>query len=436
MLFRNSSLAVHFAVGFCLVEARRQKVLELDGESQEELDKIQADIRRLEAQLRSCNGTVSKQELVKRLQETGCSLRQAEDMLHFLENHEALAIDHQSIRAKLSDAKNKSIFMGNESGIHDFLLGRAEVKLEGRGVRLKDEDIVAKQDVVAGIRAVAKLKEPLSASEESNVGAILLQAGMDSGVKFEAVQSCRMHSFKREGSLEILSAALSKMRLSVAPDRSAAWSKKLQRLEFACSPALEPHALDIKKQLQALTDAARKEGKAELEVRKESFQLPAEGKTRNMNDDEFTMLRALMQDAKMFQSSLMDALLGEKQAEPCAELERILVVMHQNDGSWDSQATIDEFGLFGGEKFWAAFSSELLSPGQITDRNPVLNDPQQASQELYARLRELRVILPERAHWRLSSDPSSQEKAIKSKARRRRLCVWGKLVLCWWGNPF
>ena len=308
-------------------------------------------------------------------------------MLHFLEHHETVTIDHGAIQEKMTDTKNKSIFMGHDNAIEAFLLGREEVTVKsGRTVCLKDGDLAAKQDVQDGIRALASLKE---GEEESNLKAILLQAGLDTGVKFEAVQSYRVYSFKQSNALEIISEALSKMPIPVPVIDSAygIFKQKMQELSFSCSPALECNAHEIKEQLLKQMEAAKKDGKTELEVRKTSFELQEEeGRAREMEDEEFEILRALMQDAQIFQASLMEALLNKKFDEPPpAELERILVVMHQNDG-------------------------------QISERNPVLKDAQQASQELYARLRELGVILPERVHWRLSSDPKSREKEVKRKA--------------------
>ncbi|UCM86433.1 MAG: hypothetical protein LF885_07155 (plasmid) [Rickettsia endosymbiont of Culicoides impunctatus] len=333
------------------------------------------------------NNLVIKNQLVKLIRDkTLLQDEQINKILTHLEKYTQLTIDHKFLKQKFRDIKNESIFFGKKSEIQDFCLGRRKITLsDGKIIYLLDNQLFAQDDIVRGLKKIINLSKNPSPEDKTSFDALMIQLDFDVGKKFEAINSYNQYSLKDYAHLDKIKEYLEIINLKDSSNDENTKST-IEQLDFSVDSRL------TKKSNKIIYILKSKLG-TDKPLKKEDFQLAEEA---------FEILRAILIDANIINTSIFNLLTGERKEDNINPvLEAILIRIYQ-------------------------------AGGVITDQDIVLKDKKEASQELFNRLRELHIIKPPKINfklgrakyvpeflggntWKDSSDPAKKMEYIKAK---------------------
>lgn len=312
---------------------------------------------------------------------------QVDAIVAHLETYERVMIDNKFLAQQIREAKNESIFFGKKSEIRDFCLGRLQVTVADKVIELKDNQACDRQFVVQALRSIVKMPDAISdAQDKSRFQALLIQLGFDAGQKLEAVTSFNRYSFRDPTNMERIQTFLEVINLK---DCSTDLASSIERLDLSVCPRLDKNSAHVLATLKANLGADKP-------LKKDDFGIK--------DDEDFMILRAILDDANIIKSSLFNLLTNQTSSGVNQELEAILM------------------------RFF-------YSGGSISDTSVVLKEARQGSEELFARLLELRVIKPPKVNfefakgtyvpqfvggnfWKEDNDPAKQIELIKKKVEK------------------
>jgi preprotein translocase subunit SecA len=333
---------------------------------------------------------IAKHKLVQVIKdETSLEEEQINHILAHLEVYEKLSIDHAFLEKRFKDVKNKAIFFGKKAEIQEFCLGRRTISLSSdKVITLLDSQSFAKDEIVEALKKIVQMSASTSFADKTSFDALLIQLGFDVGVKFEAINSYNQYILKDATHIGKIKEYLEIINLKNS-SKNEDTIGKIEQLDFSVDSRL------IKKS-DKITEVLKTNLHVDKPLKKEDFLL---------EEEEFGILRAILTDANIITTSIFNRLMERKDQENInLELETILMGMYK-------------------------------AGGVISDRDIVLKDAKEGSQELFNRMRELRIIKPPKVNfklgrakyvpeflggnvWKDSSDPAKRIEYIKSKIEK------------------
>lgn len=332
---------------------------------------------------------ISKKQLINTIQqEANLDEDQIEKIISHLENYEEIRIDHEFLKKKFLDAKNESIFFSKKSKLLDFCLGNSAVTLEGKTIKLGNNEQFSKQEIEGALKQIIGLSENASSEEKTNFSALLMQLSFDMSSRLDALKTYQEYAFKDGTYMKTIEEYIGAVNLKdVAHDEDTL--NTIENMSYDVHGKILEKSIKIKTVLK--THLAK-----DRQLNKEDF---------GLDEEEFEILRALLVGANIIQSSIFNVL--SKHANPAFIPEPKPPQRHLERES--------------------LLMRIYHAGGVVSDKNlDIIKDSKSASRDFFFRMMEFGIIKPPRPNFRLQSgDPEPRIDYIKSQAETAIRNVFG-----------